>query len=140
MWTPDPATIITAEHKATAARAELERAIDTERDRRIDAGFVFVGTHFQSRPGDRENIAGASTAALAAISAGAAEGDLRWHGGDTDFCWIAEDNGLVPMDAQTMFNFGQAAMAHKQAMIFAARALKDRETIPDDITADIYWP
>lgn len=140
MWTPDPATIITADHKAAAARAELERGIDAERDRRIDGGFVFAGTVFQSRPGDRENIAGASTAALAAISTGAEVGDLRWHGGDTDFCWIAEDNSLVPMDAQTMFDFGQAAMAHKQAMIFAARALKDRETIPDDITADIYWP
>ena len=140
MWTPDPATIITAEHKAAAARAELERAIDAERDRRIDGGFVFAGTVFQSRPGDRENIAGASTAALAAISSGAAVGDLRWHGGDSDFAWIAEDNCLVPMDAQTMLDFGTAAMAHKQAMIFAARALKDRETIPDDIMADIYWP
>ena len=140
MWTPDPATIITADHKAAAARAEMERAIDAERDRRIDGGFVFGGQHFQSRPGDRENIAGASTAALAAISGGSQEGDLRWHGGDTDFCWIAEDNSLVPMDAQTMFEFGSAAMAHKQAMIFAARALKDRETIPDDIAADIYWP
>lgn len=33
-----------------------------------------------------------------------------------------------------------AAAAQKQACALAARALKDRETIPDDITADIYWP
>lgn len=140
MWTPDPAKIITADHKAAAARADLERAIDAERDLRIDGGFVFGGSRFQSRPGDRENIAGASTAALAAISGGAQVGDLRWHGGDTDFCWIAEDNSLVPMDAQTMFAFGSAAMAHKQAMMFAARALKDMETVPSDYANDGWWP
>lgn len=66
-------------------------------------------------------------------------GDLRWHGGDGDFAWIAEDNTLVPMDAQTMFAFGQAAMAHKQAMIFAARELKDRDEIPADFSDDDYW-
>lgn len=140
MWKPDPATIITAEQKAAEARAAIEQAVDAERDRRIDGGFVFGGTLFQSRPGDRENIAGASTAALAAISGGAEVGDLRWHGGDSDFAWIAADNSLVPMDAQTMFAFGSAAMAHKQAMIFAARALKDMEEIPADYADDGWWP
>lgn len=121
-------------------RAGLERNVDAERDRRVAGGFVFGGNAFQTRSEDRENIAGASTAAMAAIVGGAQGGDLRWHGGDSDFCWIAADNTLVPMDAQTMFAFGQAAMAHKQAMIFAARALKDMAEIPEDVSSDIYWP
>jgi hypothetical protein len=39
-----------------------------------------------------------------------------------------------------MFAFGQAAMAHKQSMIFAARALKDLAELPADIADDVDWP
>lgn len=113
---------------------------DAERDRRVAAGFMFGGIRFQSRPDDRENIAGAATAALGAMMAGAQPGDLRWHGGDTDFVWIAEDNSTMAMDAPTVFAFGQAAMAHKQSMIFAARAIKDMDPIPADYADDQYWP
>lgn len=120
--------------------AALVREIDAERDRRIAAGFTFAGKLYQGRPEDRENISGAALAALAAQMAGATPGDLRWHGGDSDFVWIAADNSLTPMDAQTMFAFGQAAMAHKQAHIFAARALKDAVPIPADYADDAYWP
>src|SRR5690606_16556258 len=136
MATIDLSQLVTAEMKAAQAQAAGEAAINAERDRRIVAGFEFDGRHYQSRPEDRENIAGAALAALAAISAGAQPGDLRWHGGETDFAWIAADNSLAPMDAQTMFAFGQAAMAHKQALIFAARAIKDAETLPEDVTDD----
>jgi len=139
MWTPDPSKIITAEDKAETAREERRAAITVERDRRLVAGFDFAGHRFQSRAEDRENIAGASTAAFAAMVGGAVEGDFRWHGGETDFAWIAADNTLVPMDAQTTFALGRAAMAHKQCLIFAARALKDMETIPADFVVDQYW-
>lgn len=87
--------------------------VDAERDRRIANGFIFEDVYYQSRQDDRENIAGASTAALGAIVAGAQIGNLRWHGGDSDFVWIAADNSTHTMDAQTMFAFGQTAMAHK---------------------------
>jgi len=140
MWTPDLSKIITAADKAAGARASAETAIDAKRDRRIAGGFLFEGHVFQTRPGDRENMAGTSTAALAAIMNGAAAGGLHWHGGESDFAWIAEDNALVPMDAQTMFAFGQAVMTHKQSMIFAARALNDMAEIPADITDDANRP
>lgn len=140
MWTPDPEIIVTAAHKAAQEQDRLSQAVDRERDRRIASGFEFMSKRYQTRPEDRENIAGASTAALAAMMNGAQEGNYRWHGGDTDFVWIAEDNSLNTMDAQTMFAFGQAAMAHKQAHIFAARALKDAEEIPADYQGDAYWP
>ncbi|NNV22096.1 DUF4376 domain-containing protein [Ochrobactrum pseudogrignonense] len=114
--------------------------VDAERDRRIAGGFSFGGVVYQTRGEDRENIAGAATAALAAIMNGAQAGDLRWHGGDTDFVWIAADNSIHTMDAPTMFAFGQAAMEHKQNHIFAARALKDSESIIADYADDQYWP
>jgi hypothetical protein len=114
--------------------------VDVERDRRVDAGFSFGGVFFQSRPEDRENIMGAATAAVAAIVAGVTVGDYRWHGGDSDFEWIAADNSKHPMDAQTMFGFGQAALNHKKDHIFAARNLKDADPIPADFADDAYWP
>lgn len=114
--------------------------VDTERDRRIADGFMFQSKDYQSRPEDRENISGAALAALAAQIGGAQPGDYRWYGGDSDFVWIAADNSLTPMDAHTMFAFGQAAMAHKQAHIFAARALKDAVPIPAEYEDDGYWP
>ena len=114
--------------------------VNTERNRRISHQFEFGGVAFQCSPEDRENISGASVSAMMAIMDGAAPGDLRWHGGDSDFVWIATDNELVPMDAPTMWAFGEAAMAHKTAHIFAARELKNADPIPEDYTDDAYWP
>ncbi|NDV53396.1 DUF4376 domain-containing protein [Salipiger sp. PrR003] len=131
---------VTGEWALDASSDEFLAAINAERDRRINGGFIFGGVVYQTRPEDRENMAGAATSALAAITDGAQPGDLRWHGGSSDFAWIAQDNTLVPMDAQTMLAFGQAAMAHKQAHIFAARALKDMPEAPSDITDDALWP
>ncbi|HEV7458241.1 MAG TPA: hypothetical protein VGN96_15830 [Roseococcus sp.] len=114
--------------------------VDAERDRRIDAGMEFQGVRYQTRPQDRENVAGASIMALAAMVQGAQPGDYRWHGGEADFVWIGEDNSLTPFDAMTFFGFGQAMAAHKSAHIFAARALKDSVPIPLDYASDAYWP
>ena len=117
-----------------------EDQVDAERDRRISGGFAFGGVTYQSRPEDRENIMGAGTAALGAMMQGALPGDLRWHGGDSDFAWIAADNSLNAMDAQTVYAFGLAAMAHKTAHIFAARAIKDADPVPADFTDNVFWP
>lgn len=120
-------------------RARTQDAIDAERNRRIDAGVTFNGTRFQTRPEDRENVAGASQLAFQAIVAGAQPGNLRWHGGATDFAWIAEDNSVVAMDAHTVLEFGKAVAEHKTRHIFLARTLKDMESIPADFTSDNYW-
>lgn len=114
--------------------------IDAERDRRIDAGFTFNGKQYQTRQTDRENIAGAAQIAFMAIVGGAEAGNLRWADPDSDYVWIAMDNSLVPMDAQTVVELGRAAAAEKQALIFAARNLKDMHPIPDDYTDDKWWP
>lgn len=114
--------------------------VDAERDRRIDAGVEFQGVVFQSRATDRENIAGAAQLGFMAVVGGAVAGDLRWSNPGEDFVWIASDNSLVPMDAQTVVAFGKAAAERKQALIFAARQLKDMEPTPADYTDDKWWP
>lgn len=114
--------------------------VDAERDRRMDSGIRFKGATFQSRPTDRENITGAAQLAFMAIVGGAKPGDLRWSDPDQDFTWIAADNSLVPMDAPTVVEFGKVAAARKQALIYAARQLKDKAAIPSDYADDKWWP
>ncbi len=128
-------------------RQPSPNAVDAERDRRIDAGFVFEGVHYQSRQEDRENIAGAKAAATDAITIyGAEPGNLAWQrlldlNAPPEFRWIAADNSTHAMDAQTAMRFGYAALNHKQAHIFAARALKNMVPIPADFaTNPAYWP
>lgn len=113
--------------------------VDRERDRRIGAGFVHDGVLYQTRPSDRESISGVGPLALAAIIAGSQPGDLRWADPDSDFGWIAADNSVTPMDAQTALAFSQAAAAYKKHLIFAARTLKDMSVIPGDYQDDRWW-
>lgn len=122
------------------ARKELHNQIDTERNRRIDAGIEFQGKSFQSRPTDRENITGAAQLAFMAVVAGIKPGDLRWSAPDYDFAWIASDNSLVTMDAHTVVQFGKAVAERKKALIFAARQLKNMELAPLEITKEEWWP
>ncbi|MBU0809604.1 MAG: DUF4376 domain-containing protein [Gammaproteobacteria bacterium] len=136
-WAIDP---VLQAANAAKARKLLQADIDAERDRRIDAGVEFAGVTFQSRATDRENIAGAAQLGFMAMVAGAQPGDLRWSNPDQDFAWIATDNSLVPMDAQTVVAFGKAAAERKQTLIFAARQIKDMQSIPADFTDDKWWP
>jgi hypothetical protein len=125
-----------------ATDPEPENTVETERDRRIDGGFVFQNVLYQTRPDDRENIAGASQLAFAAMVNGAHPGDLRWAGADEDFGWIAENNSVIPMDAETMFAFGTAALAWKKSCIFAAFNIKKRISSGEvfDYTDNSLWP
>lgn len=128
---------------SSQAIPDTAEAVTTERDRRIDGGFLFNGMSFQTRPQDRENIAGAAQLAAFAIMAGAQPGDFRWHGGEADFVWIAEDNSFTPMDAHTFIGFARAAAVYKSGLIFAARALKDRIAsgeVIEDCTDPAHWP
>lgn len=117
-----------------------ENAVTVERNRRISVGFTFNGKLYNFDDRSKANISGATQLAFMAIVAGAQPGDLQWNG-STDFAWIAADNSLTTMDAQTVVAFGQAAAAHEQAHIFAARTLKDSDPIPGDFaTNESYWP
>lgn len=104
-------------------------AVDEERDKRIADGFVFQDVRYQARPQDRENIYAAALLASVAIAIEKkAPTSLRWHGGNNDFVWIAADNSLVPMDAQTVIMLAKALAVHQRKKVFAARALKERAT------------
>ncbi len=118
----------------------LSDAINVERDRRIAAGFRFEGKRFDFDRDSVTNITGAGALAGIAVAMGARAGGLRWADPDRDFTWLAADNTHVPMSASTYFAFARAAMLHKQAHIFAARAIKDMVPIPDNFTDDKYWP
>lgn len=113
--------------------------VNAERDRRLSA-FTYAGKAYDFDAGSRENISGAGTLAMAAIIVGAQVGDLRWADPSVDFVWIAADNSLIPMDAQTCLEFAQAAASWKAKHIYAARALKDLPSIPADYKNDQYWP
>ena len=114
--------------------------VNAERDRRIANGFVFLGKSYAMDDVSKVRIAGAATLAGFAIGAGAVAGNYRWHGGTDDFVWIADDNTLTRMDAQTCFGFGQAAAAWETKCIFACRGIKESNPVPADYTNDMYWP
>jgi len=114
--------------------------VNIERDRRLNTTFIFQGVPYDCDQNSLARITGAATLAGFAIGAGAPAGYYRWHGGDTDFMWIANDNSLNVMDAQTCFALGQAAASNQSAHIFAADILKRQNPIPRDYTDDSHWP
>jgi len=121
--------------------AEARAAVNAERDRRMTSTFVFAGKGFDCDQASLARITGAATLAGFAMGAGAPAGFMRWHGGASDFAWIAADNTLFPMDAQTCFAFGQAAANNQSAFIFAAKAIKGMDPIPADYATNAdYWP
>lgn len=124
----------------TARAAALQPLIDAERDRRTAVGFLFSGKLIQAREQDKLRINGAATLATLATLNGALADDYLWHGGVTPFEWICADNTTLQLDAFEMIQLGQAAAAHEQAHVFAARALKDADPIPADYTDDSHWP
>lgn len=127
--------------EAPAPDPSVVRAgIDAERDRRLTADFLFMGKMYQRDPESVKRIGFAATLAGFAMGAGAQPSDLFWHGDENPFVWIASDNSLTPMDAQTTLAFGQAAAAVETRLIFAAKALRDANPIPEDYTDDKWWP
>ena len=126
----------TVAEQLTQARA----AVNAERDRRMTATFAFAGKRYDCDARSLQRITGAAALARFAVVAGAEAEDLRWHGGAADFTWIAADNSMTTMDAQTCAAFGDAAVANESAHIFAGHAIKAMDPIPADYTDDKYWP
>jgi len=123
-----------------AAIDQARAAVNAERDRRMTAAFAFAGKRYDCDARSLQRITGAATLAGFAMGAGAKAGNLRWHGGAVDFTWIAADNSLTTMDAQTCLAFGNAAATNQSAHIFAGHAIKAVDPIPADYTDDKYWP
>ena len=124
----------------TAAKIPTPDEVNAERDKRIATGFMFMGKSFAMDGESKARIIGAATLAGFAVTAGAQAGNYRWHGGSSDFVWIADDNSLNRMDAQTCFAFGQAAPAWETRLIFAARAIRHSSPVRGDYTNNDLWP
>jgi len=123
-----------------APSAPTSTAVNAERDRRLGTTFTFAGKDYDCDTASLARITGAATLAGFAMGAGALVGNLRWHGGTEDFMWIAADDTLTTMDAQTCFAFGNAAATNQSAHVFAGRAIKALDPIPADYAADARWP
>lgn len=123
----------------TLTHDQLRDLINGERDRRIQV-FTFSGKQYDFDADSRQNVSGAHSLALAAVINGAQPGDYRWADPDEDFTWIAHDNTVTLMDAQTTLAFGQAAALWKADHIRTARAIKDLDPIPSDYADDSRWP
>lgn len=117
-----------------------DQQINTERARRLQMDFEFNGQMFQRDTLSLSRITGAATLAGFAVVSGAQPGNLRWSDPDNDFEWIAADNSVITMDAQTCFAFGQAAARRETEIVFAAKALREMSPIPENFTDDIWWP
>jgi len=116
------------------------KMIDIERDRRINSGFIWQGKLWQSDQDSRENINGAYSSALAYLLSGGQPDEVYWSDPITPLTWIAEDNSMTIMTPSMLLDFGNTALAHKKAHIFAGRALKDMITLPTDYTDNRWWP
>jgi len=121
------------------APAPTAEEVTAERDRRIAAGFTFMGHLFQADPESLQNVNGAVSAALAAQLGGIAPDEANWFNGGA-FSWLAADNTSVQMTPGDVVAFGMAAAAHKNAHIHAARTLKNTDPIPADFADDRHWP
>jgi len=114
--------------------------VGAERDRRLALDFEFQGKMYQRDERSLSRITGAATLAGFAMGAGAQSGDLRWANAAQDFGWIASDDTVTPMDAQTCFAFGQTAAGVESALVFTAAAIRAMDPIPYDYADDTYWP
>lgn len=114
--------------------------VDVERDRRIEETFSFGGESYQLDEKSISRIIAMGADARFAILGGAPAGYLRWADPNNDFGWIATDNSVTPMDAQTMVAFADSAKLWVSQHIFSARSLKDENPIPSDYKDDKWWP
>lgn len=114
--------------------------VNAERDRRVSGTFTFSGTAYQLDQVSQNRITAMGADARFAVLAGAQEGDLRWADPNADFGWIATDNSVTPMDAQTMAAFADAAKQWVIRHAFAALAIKSDDPIGADFASDPRWP
>ena len=128
-----------------AARQEsadtVERwQVDAERDRRVATTFQFGGKLFQLDDRSISRITAMGADARFAIAGGAQANDYFWADPENPFGFIATDNSVMPMDAQTMRDFANAAKLWVSRHTFAGLTLKSMTPIPADYIDDSYWP
>lgn len=132
------------EEELVEERRLLTQQIKDERDRRLQADFEFQGKMFQRDDKSLKRITGAASLAGFYLGAGGDPTSLKWHAtpdnpNPNDFGWIASDNTVVPMDAATVFAFGQAAANVESRLVFKYAALRNMDPLPEDYEDDKWW-
>lgn len=128
------------EEVKAAALIVPRAAVDAERDRRTALNFTYAGKPFQLDERNISRITAMGADARFAMAAGAVEDDYFWADPTTPFGFIATDNSVMPMDAQTMADFANAAKLWVSRHTFAGLALKSQQVIPQDFADDSHWP
>ncbi|MGN6311148.1 MAG: hypothetical protein ACTHNN_16535 [Xanthobacteraceae bacterium] len=136
MATIDLSKLITAEMKATQARAAQTAAIEVERNRRLSIGFAYdfgdargvhrIGTSEQDMRGGDE-VTKVANAMLAL-------------GDQTSTIDIVTETGSAVVTAIEWQCVLVAAGMFRQPIWAASFALQAKETIPADVTVDALWP
>jgi hypothetical protein len=147
-WTviDQPAIDAILARRLTEAKDSRRAEVNTLRDEKMISDFTYDSVVYQADDLSQARLDRARASALAAIVGGAQPGDYRWHGQAQDFFWIAKDNSLTTMDAQTTLAFGNAMVAREGMLIAAGTAIKstiDACTTVEEVAAiDITtgWP
>ena len=99
------------------------------------ANVTFNGVVYQIDDSSLVRVTAMGADAKFSVLAGAVAGNLRWADPNTDFGWIALDNTIHTMDAQTMSAFAETAKSWVLRNTLYARALKTSILNTADATA-----
>jgi hypothetical protein len=134
MWTVDTGKIITADDKASKARATLIAAVNSERDRRFSIGapvHLADGRTFVADI-DERSIINITALALNATRAQAA-------GDTTAIDFRDHANTIQSLSPADVIAMAEQAMAQVTAVYAASWAIKGMDPIPADYAADERW-
>ena len=136
MWTPDPATFITAEMKAAQAREAKVAEVIKERERRLALGFDY---NFNDARGIHriattdEDMRGWDEVTKVANA-------MLALGDQTSTISIITGSGQAAVTAIEWQHVLVAAGAFRQPIWTASFVLQAMDPIPNDVTDPAFWP
>lgn len=124
----DFSQLVTAEDKVERAKEALHQRVNQMRDTKETQGFEYLGRRFQSDERSVARIYGAVQTAQAALASGQ----------PFEIEWAAEDNSIVPLDAQAALGMGVALAMNANRLHQHGRTLKaqiDASATPAELDA-----
>jgi hypothetical protein len=136
MWTPDPATFITAAMKRAAADEARRGEVIAERERRLALGFIydFGDTRGEHRIATTDQDMKGWDEVTKIASALIALGD------STTTIDIVSETGPAQVTALEWQQVLVAASAFRQPIWAASFSLQAMSPMPANVTTDHYWP
>jgi hypothetical protein len=99
-----------------ARKQDVRSAINSERDRREQGGFEYLGKVFDSDPTSVIRINAAVNTAVSAVLSGS----------DFSVDWTCADNSTVALNAQQFMGLATALAEHSNTQHIRARGMKDQ--------------